>query len=711
MRLRLISPPMTTAIVKWQQGELDFSTPKSVVTYRLRKSAKSTFLSFEQKHPHCIVADTPKKVAKALALMERVPLLGFDVETIGSDVGEEHPIGKAKVLSLQLAGRVDGVMWAVFVPNWGKYAGTLRKFKALLEGDKDKTAHNGKYDIHALLNHGVSVDGFLHDTLITDKLFATQEMLHGLKECMRRYFGRDAKDYKEVFKTPYIKKNGQPGKRMVLQPLEEVIKTQAGIWKLIDYAIKDPIYSVELAEYLQKKLEKVEWSKRGSYWDYYVGFEEPFIRVLVDVERNGMYIDQPKLNAIRVEIEEALTKAEWAFMKACVSAGVPAEFMESFNLNSQKQLAALFQKLGAKIVDLTPTGLPKVDEASLKKIKGGKKVKKVIKALLECRRLLKSLTTYVDPLLKYSKEYGGRVHTDLKHAGTATWRLSSANPNFQNVPTGAKDTYSIRGCIIAEFSTHVIADIDLSQIEMRLMAHFSRDKRMLQAIRDGWDLHSLAAWNLAQHGLFPEIKAHFGARELSKEVLAELAEVFPDQRKKAKTINFGVGYGMGPTRYAVMTGSSMDEGRRAIQAFFKGFPGLKYNIENVRKYAHEHGHIRTLLRKYVGIPFINHPDEGLRAAGERQAYNYLIQGSAAELLKMSMILIHNDEVLRGLGVKMIMQIHDELLFEMPLASMAEATPIIEDYVSHPYRYFGMKDLLVDTPADLGSGISWAEAKH
>jgi DNA polymerase-1 len=197
---------------------------------------------------------------------------------------------------------------------------------------------------------------------------------------------------------------------------------------------------------------------------------------------------------------------------------------------------------------------------------------------------------------------------------------------------------------------------------------------------------------------------------MSADLLAAIKSNFSALRQAAKTTGFMVMYGGGPGRYAEVNNTSLNEGRRVIKEFFRGYSGLDKHRKDIINYCRRHGHIRTLLRSYIHIPDITHPDPKFRGAAERKPLNYEIQGSAAELLKMSMVLVYRDDRLREWGVKMPMQIHDELLFFIPKDVKKWAGPIIEDYVSHPYRYFGMKDLEVDTPAAIGFGTNWLEAK-
>lgn len=437
--------------------------------------------------------------------------------------------------------------------------------------------------------------------------------------------------------------------------------------------------------------------------DYYSRFEVPYTGVLFRMERRGCLLNVERLSSMQEQLAADIEGLDRKFAKTCAQLGVPPSYIEKFNMGSTVQVGDLIERqLGGEIVARTPTGRPSTDDAALMEVRGPARA--VVKVILERRRLEKLLGTYVDPFLHLSSKYEGRVHTNLKQIGTQTMRLSSSAPNLQNIPSAGKDHYGIRGAFVAPQGM-VVGDIDLSQIEMRLMAHFTQDEMMLKALREGWDLHSLTATKTDS-----KVRQWMGARTVDAKLLKEVKEQFEEPRRRAKTLNFGIGYGMGAKKYAQMTGVSERAGYEAIDGFFSLYPGLRNGIRDIQRGCVQRGYVRTLLRRVLKIPGITSEVMGVRKAAERQAFNYVIQGSAADLLKMSMTLIDRDSRLKELGVQMTLQIHDELLFEVPKGAEKEIKPIIEQYVSQPYRVYGMKDLRVETPADLGFGASWAEAK-
>ena len=667
---------------------------------------KVTYGSLPAVEGVCVVQSSSACARMVRELLD-ADVVGVDTETTSLDLSTYHPIGKVKILTAQFATREK----AWFVPLYGRYAQNFAPLREFIESDrKNKTLHNFKYDAFAFYNHGIRMRGLLGDTMVMDFLWDSAAMSHSLKECMRRYFGlEEAIDYKDTFSVPQLKKNGEPTKSsMRLPSLEEVIQTDEGLRKLIDYSVKDPKFTVQLYDYLAGKLKKIPWKKTGeNYLEFYETFDRPYTEVLFDMERRGCTLDTEHLSKIDGELSVDVDKIRGKFIRACVGSGVPQDFIAEFNMASPKQVARLIQDyLGVKITERTEKGAPSTDDASLRKLRTRGPAKEIIELLLEMRRVTKFQGTYVQPLLHYADEYGGKVHTGFRQIGTGTSRLSSGNPNIQNLPASGKDHYGIRSAFVAPEGM-VIGDIDLSQIEIRLMAHLSQDEELLRCLRLDWDIHSLTATRTSPI-VIDWMKEN--NKELCAETLHEVQKLFKDERAKAKTINFGAGYGMGPTKYAEMTGQTEKEGKAVIHAFFSAYHGLKRHIAVTQKYCYDKGYVRTFAGRYLRIPNIRSQNEGLRRYAERQAFNYIVQGGCAELLRMSMILIHNSQELKDLGVEMVLQVHDELVFNVPKGAEEVAAPIIEELVSHPLKYFGMDELSVDTPGEIGFGKSWGEAK-
>lgn len=299
------------------------------------------------------------------------------------------------------------------------------------------------------------------------------------------------------------------------------------------------------------------------------------------------------------------------------------------------------------------------------------------------------------------------VDEDESYTAQGFVNHNSRNPNLQNIPRTGEDQadpFGMRRAFVAP-KGYAFGDADLSQIEMRLMGHFTRDPIMLEAIRNDWDLHARTAYIC-----HPEIQEWSRGRKMDAALLKEIKKNFPDQRQGCKTVNFMIGYGGGPARYAEETGKSLLEGKRVIAEFFKAYKGLQAGMLQVQRYCRKTGYVKTLLGRRLYVEGINSYEKWERHRAERQAFNFVIQGSAAELLKMSMILIDRDEELESLDVTMRIQIHDELGFYVPHENAKRSKPIIDQYMSRPYHYFGMKDLLCETPGEVEFGDNWNSAK-
>ena len=647
------------------------------------------------------IADTAEKCQQALRMIADWPVVGVDTEAYGADLREQSPVYHAQPVSIQFAGATGK---QIFVPLWDRYRPLLDVFKGFLAEEQErKVLHNAKFDMHVLENAGAPMRGLLGDTLVMHYLYYNGEQFHGLKEAVKQIFNEETVEYSDTFRKPVLKKNGEPSARTYVPSLIEVIKEPSGIETLVRYSVKDPWYTVRLFTHLEEKLRATAWTKRGSYYDYYRQFELPYTTVLYNMERRGCLIDMPYLEKAKTDAEKKIEEIKFKFGHECAKRGVATTYIEKFSMDSPKQVAELLEgQLGIHIPDRTAKGAPSTSEGSLAKIRGPGKA--IVDMLLEYRGLVKLQGTYLEAFSNLAPQYKGRLHTTLRQTGTATGRLSSSAPNLQNIPASEKDVFGIRKAFIAPEGM-VIGDIDLSQIEVRLAAHFTKDATLLKAIREDWDIHALTATRTSD-----AVADFVVGKEINADLLHEVKKKFPDERRKAKPILFGTFYGMGPAKYADQVGVTVEEGKFALERFFSLYSGLRGGISTIQKSCYEQGHIRTLLRRYCQIPWIRSEQIELRKQAERQAFNYTIQGSAADLLRMSMLLIERDERLKQLGVRMTLQIHDELLFEVPKGAEQEVKPIIEEYVSHPYRCMGMQNLLVDTPAEIGFSNNWSEAK-
>lgn len=693
--------------------------------------------SYRVKGCPVLFVDTAEKVERALRILADSTKYGCDVEGKGCDVKKEHPFHKARLVSHQYSAvgpKLKGVHDAqfIFVPHWGKYRSLLKHFRGALEDTSEKKLfHNAKYDMHVFANEGIWVQGLKADTMVKAYLHNTGTF-HGLKPRMKEHFGiEDIQEFDDVFRIPKLKKNGEPGKQTFIPDLGDVMagkydyafKARGGAVKaLVEYGVTDPYYTVQLDDYLDGKLGDTQWHGKHSMLDYYYELERDFTYVLFEMERRGCRVDVELMEQIRESVLEKSVNLERAFLKMCVRMGVSPSMMEDFNLGSSQQLGKLLE--GELQIDLPrtkpsrthPNGQPQTSTEALERVRGHRN-QRLLGYVLEWRKLVTKLVgTYLDPFLKISREEwsGGRLRTQLKHTATRTFRLASSNPNLQNIPTpddeDESDPFGIRKAFIPDDpETDTIGDADLSNIELRLMAHYSKDPAMIEVFHRGWDMHSRTA-TICFKEVMDYVNEENGGK-IDADILKKVKENFKGQRAGGKTVSFLVAYGGGPKRYADAMGSSIPEGKRVIANLFKGYPGLAQAIKGTQAFCHQHGYVRTLFRRYVHIPEIYSYDKAIRAGAERKAWNYRVQGGAADMIKAAMVLIWRDDKLRyQYGVDQNLQIHDELMFNIPKQHKAAVKPILEEYISHAYRYFGMKDLLVDTPAELGFGPNWSEAK-
>jgi DNA polymerase-1 len=435
------------------------------------------------------------------------------------------------------------------------------------------------------------------------------------------------------------------------------------------YACEDADVTWRLRDLLQAKLLET------ATWDLFQRVEIPLIAVLKDMEQVGVCLDVPLLRQMSQEMErQLLTLTQEIYDLAG----------ERFNINSTQQLGRLlFEKLeiqkaqGVKRVRKTKTGYS-TDVAALEQFKDHPLVGK----MLEYRQLAKLKSTYVDALPLLVDPATGRVHTSYNQTVAATGRLSSSDPNLQNIPARTELGREIRKAFIAETGERRLLSADYSQIELRVLAHLSQDATLIESFRSGEDVHRRTASKI------------FG-------VPAE--EVTPVQRARAKTINFGVIYGMGPMRLAREIDISLEEAKQFIEAYFATYPGVhRYTLESVTN-ARERGYAMTVLGRRRYLPEQFSDNQGMRVAAEYMAVNTPVQGSSADLIKLAMINIHNRLRRQRLRTQMLLQVHDELVFEAPLAELDTVQPLIVEEMEHAVS------LDVPIKVDVGVGANWFEA--
>lgn len=565
----------------------------------------------------------------------------LDIETTGRDPLKDDIVGIALCAD---KGR------AFYIPfSHGGLQDQIKKeeglnlLKDLLENkDIPKIGHNLKFDISFLKKRGINVSGLLYDTMIASYLLNPNRPNHNLEEVAFGYLSYRKKTFPEVL-----------GKRSSFAevPIDEATS----------YASEDAALAYELKEILFQGL------KEEGLDDVYRDIEMPLINVLIDMEMEGFMIDSNKLREMSKEIEREIESIQ---RRIYFLAG------EEFNINSPKQLSrVLFHSLGLKPGKKTKTGF----STELSVLEDLAEFHELPREILNYRSLSKLKSTYTDILPNLVNPLTGRVHTSFNQTVTATGRLSSSEPNLQNIPVKGEWGRRIREAFISK-PGNLILSADYSQIELRILAHLSNDKGLIDAFLKGIDIHSRTASELFN---------------------VEIESVTQDMRRVAKTVNFGVIYGISPFGLSEALNISREEARQYIDGYFERHRGVKDYIERSLKEAYERGYVKTMFGRKRPIPELK--TKTTRQLGERLAINSPIQGTAADIIKLAMINIQRVIKEKRLGTKMILQVHDELVFEVPEEEVSVATDIVKDKMER------VVTLSVPLKVEIGIGRNWSDA--
>ncbi|MBN3767455.1 DNA polymerase I [Burkholderia sp. Ac-20365] len=525
----------------------------------------------------------------------------------------------------------------------------LAKLKPWLESkDKKKVGQHLKYDEQVLANYGIVMDGIEHDTLLQSYVLESHRT-HDMDSLALRHLGLKTIKYEDV-----------AGKGASQIGFDEVALDTAS-----EYAAEDADITLRLHQALYPQV-----AAEASLDHVYRNIEVPTSRVLRKMERNGVLIDTEKL---RVQSNEIATRLVELERDAYELAG------GEFNLGSPKQIGQIFfEKLELPVIKKTPSGAPSTDEEVLQKLAEDYPLPKKI---LEHRGLSKLKSTYTDKLPRMVNANTGRVHTNYAQAVAVTGRLASNDPNLQNIPVRTGEGRRIREAFIAP-PGHKLVSADYSQIELRIMAHISGDEALLRAFKQGEDIHRATASEV------------FSVTPL---------EVSNDQRRIAKVINFGLIYGMSSFGLASNLGITRDAAKLYIDRYFARYPGVAAYMENTRTSAKMKGYVETVFGRRLWLPEINGGNGPRRQAAERAAINAPMQGTAADLIKMSMIAVQNWIEQSGIRTRMIMQVHDELILEVPDDELSDVRKRL------PELMCGVAQLKVPLVAEVGAGANWEEA--
>jgi DNA polymerase I-like protein with 3'-5' exonuclease and polymerase domains len=784
-----------------------------------------------------IVPVTKREHADRLVayLRDKRPLCAWDTETIGCNVSEESPVGKAICVSFSLC--FDSKV-SYYVPCYGDYIFLLQCFAPWLEDEAcPKTGHNIRYDMHVAANHGITVRGVTLDTQVADWLHDENAYSFTLEECVKREFAEKYADYSNTFTywgTTKAKANRHK-KPCRIRDLSERINPRSLHYepgKLMLYGAKDAWIEYRLAVREIEKLKGKRWGK-STLHDYYNKFEAPYLQAIFAMERRGITVDVEHMHGLDTDWQRDIEGLEKEFIQKCIDDGAKQKDLVGLNLHSTKQLTHLF----FNVLKLPPgkrtnNGAYKLDKGEVKRL--AEEGHTVVLPFERWRSLMKLRGTYAVPLQRVDKH--SRVYTSFKQHGTVTGRLcvakgtlvtlaggklapiesvtagamaytydfakhqltlrpvvwagktgckkvvrvyweseedarlgyldltpehkvrltegqyvpasglspndrvlamgprmvrshrvlsvvrleqlvdvydleveethnfianelcvhnSSDHPNLMNIPTRSKEGERLREGFTARKGMVLICS-DLSQIELRILAHYAQDERMIAGFNSHEDFHALAA-----RDMFPELKGMSAA---------EIKEKHPKLRGASKEVSFGVNYGMGADSLAKKLKVSKEMAAEYMAKLDRTFPGIGKFRRATMMFAKQHGYIQTYTMRYRNCPDMHDREQWKRMLAERQAFNSKIQGSAADIIKMAMILLHEDEEMSELNAHLLLQVHDELVLEAPEKHAERVKDIVVHYMQEPYQYFGLKPLRVPTIAEAGIGKNWLEAK-
>ncbi|MDF2414081.1 DNA polymerase I [Aeromonas sp. 1HA1] len=598
---------------------------------------------------HCILDEA--EFDGWLAQLQGAPLFAFDTETTSLDYMEARIVGVSFAVEPGKAAYVPFGHDYLGAPVQLSEAVVLGKLKPLLEDPtRLKVGQNLKYDRNVLLNHNIDLQGIAYDTMLESYVLNSTASRHDMDSLAKRYLGVETTSFEDIA--------GKGVKQLTFNQIE--------LEQAAPYAAEDADITLRLHQTLWGQLEAVP-----GLCQVFSEIELPLLPVLARMELLGTTIDPKLLHQQSQEIELRLAELE---RQAHDLAG------QEFNLSSPKQLGEiLFTKLGLPIIKKTPKGAPSTAEEVLAELA---ETYELPRLLMEHRTLAKLKSTYTDKLPLMIKPQTGRVHTSYHQAVAATGRLSSSDPNLQNIPVRNEQGRRIRQAFIPSAGYKLVA-ADYSQIELRIMAHLSGDKGLLTAFAEGKDIHKATAAEV------------FGVT---------LDTVTTDMRRSAKAINFGLIYGMSAFGLAKQLGIGRAEAQKYMDLYFERYPGVLEYMERTRQQAEAQGYVETLFGRRLYLPDIKSRNAGLRKAAERAAINAPMQGTAADIIKRAMINV--DGWIRGIedeSIRMLMQVHDELVFEIREEKLEEYTAIIKEKMS------AAAELHVPLLVEAGSGDNWDQA--
>ena len=584
-----------------------------------------------------------------LEVLRKAELIAFDTETTSLDYMRAEIVGVSFAVEPGVAAYVPLRHVYPGAPDQLDRARVLAALKPLLESEAHgKVGHNLKYDAHVLLNAGITLAGMRFDTMLESYVWNSVATNHDLDSDAQRYLGLTTITFEDVA--------GRGAKQL---SFDQVPLEKAG-----DYAAEDADVALRLHGVLWPQLESLPALAR-----LYRECEQPLVPVLLAMEHHGVLIDRERL---RAQSREFARELQALVLAAHREAG------HEFNIESPKQLQQiLFERLKLPVRRKTPTGQPSTAEDVLEELAESFPLPRIV---LEYRALAKLKSTYTDKLPEQVNERTGRIHTNYAQAVAATGRLSSVDPNLQNIPIRRPEGRRIRQAFVAPPGCVLLA-ADYSQIELRIMAHLSGDESLRCAFAEDRDVHQATAAEV------------FGVA---------LAAVTADQRRTAKVINFGLIYGMSPFGLARNLGIERGAAQQYVERYFQRYPGVKRFMDDTRLMARERGFVETVFGRRLYLPDIRSGNAQMRQYAERSAINAPMQGTAADIIKRAMIAVHA-WCRGGEQARLIMQVHDELVLEVRADAVAEVTQAVRE------RMVGAATLSVPLRVDAGTGANWDEA--
>jgi len=623
-----------------EESDVDVQAP------RLKKHSIASKTIENTNHEYYFI-DTAEKRANLIGQLTQQKEVCFDTETTNIDATQ------AELVGIAFSWKAHEGYYVPFPTDQKEAQVLVDEFRPFFENPGiTKVAQNLKYDALVLRRYKVRIEGYYFDTMIAHYLLEP-ELRHNMNYLAETYL-----EYKPVPIENLIGKKGKNQKTM-----RDVDPSQ-----VTDYAAEDADITFQLKEYLEPKLKEEE-----VLHDLYYKVESPLVHVLVDMEYEGINLDSEFLHHYAKELKDDIAELE---EKIHEMAGV------AFNIGSPKQVGeVLFDKMGLPYKgSKTKSGQYSTNEDKLTDLAAEYPI---VNEILDYRGLTKLLSTYVEALPKMVHPETGRIHSSFNQALAATGRLSSNNPNLQNIPIRTEEGAKVREAFIPRDEDHVLLAADYSQIELRLIAEISKDEAMVEAFQEGKDIHSATAARVFE---------------------VPYDEVTREQRYRAKTVNFSIIYGAGATNLSRQLNIKRSEAKELIEQYFKQYSGLKQYMDDMMEHARKHGYVKTLIGRRRHLRDINSKSSLARSNAERMAINTPIQGSAADMIKIAMVNVNNMLRAKEYATRMILQVHDELIFDVPKGELDEVQPQIMELMKN-----ALPDLDVPILVEAGVGKNWREA--